>query len=81
MKMRVGSNQIKSEYRVVSDAIEALYQLLPNFTRGLPVFEIALVLVGFDHIVRVIVNANHLQNSKTGRATKRTYSFSTSRRD
>jgi len=27
MKVRVGSNQIKSEYRVVSDAIEALYQL------------------------------------------------------
>jgi hypothetical protein len=29
--MRVGSNQIKSEYRVVSDAIEALYQLSTAF--------------------------------------------------
>jgi hypothetical protein len=27
MKMRVGSNHIKSEYRVVSDAIEALYPM------------------------------------------------------
>jgi hypothetical protein len=50
-------------------------------TSGLPLFEIALVLVRVDYIANFIVNANHLQNSKTGRATKRTYSFSTSRRD
>jgi len=55
--MRVGSNQIKSEYRVVSDAIETPYQLF-YFAKGLPLFEIALVLVRSDHLASVIVNAD-----------------------
>jgi hypothetical protein len=58
MKTRVGSNQIKSEYRVVSDAIEALYQLLlirERFT--LP--ELVFVLVSFDHVGSIVVQANH----------------------
>jgi len=71
----------------IDDSMKAESREIP-FTRKCNVmrvknsalFEIAVVLVRVDQVASFIINANHCK-FETGRATKGTYSFSTSRRD